>query len=581
VQLLTAIASISLIAAACGGDDDDADTTDAPSVSGATEDTSATSAAPSDDTTADGTTAPDSTEGGDAAAGGEFMDGGTFVGDPPEHIDPALNSTLDAYQVINAMYDGLTDIDSSDPEKPVIKPHVAESFESNDDATVWTFKIRDGMAFSDGEPILPSTFQRSWERASSPESTGDYTYLFNFIQGGAEKVAGEAETLAGVVADDEAMTLTVTLAAPYSNFPAVAGFQLFFPMPEGAGDVPGDYENGPMIGNGPYSLDGTRTDEEIVLVKNDTWTGDIDGETWPDRLEKITFLTFADPDTSYNALAAGETMTANIPPARATEAEDDFGTTLDVSILGSYHFQINDRAPEIGGDANLKLRQAISMAIDRDKINSDIYNGTRNASTGITPPGIPGFKADLCDYCTYDPEGAQAAFDEWTAAGNTQAAPLKIQFGAGAGHEDVVAIVIQNLATIGIEAEADPRPTETYFTEMGDGGCVICRSGWFADYPTYDNFMFDQYATESLGGNNFGFSNTKFDELLAEAKQTVDLDEQASLFQQTEEVLLNEQVGTIPINWYRGDYAYDDEQVSFFTQSNFGLIPWEKVTLAG
>ena len=61
---------------------------------------------------------------------GEFIDGGTNVGDPPEHIDPAVNSTLDAYQVINAMYDGLTDVDASDPANPVIKPHVAESFES-------------------------------------------------------------------------------------------------------------------------------------------------------------------------------------------------------------------------------------------------------------------------------------------------------------------------------------------------------------------------------------------------------------------------------------------------------------------
>ena len=82
------------------------------------------------------------------AAGGDFVDLGTFVGDPPEHIDPALNSTLDAYQVINAIYDGLTDIDATDPANPEIVPHVAESFEANDDASVWTFTIRDGQAFA-------------------------------------------------------------------------------------------------------------------------------------------------------------------------------------------------------------------------------------------------------------------------------------------------------------------------------------------------------------------------------------------------------------------------------------------------
>ena len=77
---------------------------------------------------------------------------------------------------------------------------------------------------------------RSSARGSGrrPDFAGDYSYLLNFIDGGAEKLAGEADTISGVVADDEAMTLTVTMDAPYSNFDAVAGFQLFFPMPEAA-----------------------------------------------------------------------------------------------------------------------------------------------------------------------------------------------------------------------------------------------------------------------------------------------------------------------------------------------------------
>ncbi|MET0579038.1 MAG: ABC transporter substrate-binding protein [Ilumatobacteraceae bacterium] len=558
IKLLTAVASISLIAAACGDDDDDdTATTDAP-----TETTEAEGAAPE-------------------GSGGELIDGGTFVGDPPEHIDPALNTTLDAYQVINAMYDGLTDIDSSDPENPEIVPHVAESFEANDDASVWTFTIRDGMHFSDGEEILPSTFVRSWERAANPETAGDYSYLIgSFIEGGQEMLDGTADTITGLVADDEAMTLTVTLSAPYSNFPAVAGFQLFMPMPEGAGDDAADYENGEMVGNGPYMLAQPRTDEEIVLVKNPEWTGDYNGETWDNRLDQITFLTSADPDTTYNALAAGEVDTANIPPARTAEAEADFGTTLDVSILGSYHFDFNDRAPEIGGPENLLLRQAISMAIDREKINNDIYNGSRTTSTGITPEGIPGWIPDICDYCAYDPEGAQAAFDEWTAAGNSQSAPLPIQFNSGAGHEDVVAIIVQNLAEVGIEAVPDPMESETYFSDLADGACVFCRTGWFADYPTYDNFMFDLYHTASLGGNNHGFSNPEFDALVDEAKETVDPTEQGELFNQAEEILLNTDTMAVPINWYRGDYAYDQEKITNFPQSNFGLIAWEQITLA-
>ena len=239
--------------------------------------------------------------------GGELIDGGTFIAGPPEHIDPALNSTLDAYQVINAMYDGLTDIDVSDPEDTRIVPLLAETFEPNEDATVWTFTVKDGLTFADGEEILPSTFQRSWERAA--DIAGDYSYLFNFIEGGAERLAGEADTISGVVADDEAMTLTVTLSAPYSNFGAVAGFQLFFPVPEAA-DAAGDgYQEELMVGNGPYTMESPRSDEEIVLVRNDRWAGDFNGETWPSR-----------PGASSSACSP--TSTRRTTPSRPGEVDN-------------------------------------------------------------------------------------------------------------------------------------------------------------------------------------------------------------------------------------------------------------------
>jgi len=515
-------------------------------------------------------------------AGGEFVDLGTFVGDPPEHIDPALNSTLDAYQVINALYDGLTDVDASDPDNPVIVPHVAESYEANEDATVWTFTIKDDQFFSDGEQVLPSSFQRAWERASDPDFAGDYSYLMGFIDGGNEKLAGEADTISGIEVDDEAMTLTVTLDAPYSNFDAVAGFQLFFPMPAAVDELENqnDWENGVMIGNGPYLMAEPRTDEEIILTRNDDWSGDFNGETWPDRLETITFRVTADPDTSYNAFEAGEGDNANIPPARTADAEATYGTTLDVNILGSYHYDFNQRSELVGGPENVLLRQAISQAIDREEINAAVYDGSRATSTGITPAGIPGFAEDICEFCAYDPEAAQAAFDEWVAAGNEQTEPLPIQFNRDAGHEPVVQIVIDNLAAIGIEAVADPRDTETYFTEIADGDCVFCRTGWFADYPTYDNFMYDLYHQDSLGGNNHGYISDDFDALVDEAKETVDPDEQAALFQEAEAILLNEDIGAVPINWYRGDYAYNQDRIANFPQTNFGLILWEQITLA-
>jgi oligopeptide transport system substrate-binding protein len=379
------------------------------------------------------------------------------------------------------------------------------------------------------------------------------------------------------------MTLTVTLAAPYSNFDAGSGFQLFMPVPEAAGTdaaTAAEWENGEMFGNGPFKLEAPRTDSEIVLVPNTEWDGTKYDEVFdlPEQpyLDRLTFRVSADPDTAYNSFEAGEGDNGQIPPGRYNEATSAYANTLDVAILGSYHFDFNLRDPVVGGEENKELRKAISQAIDRDEINDAVYEGSRTVSNGIVMEGIPGFKADLCDDCVYDPDAAQEHFDTWKAEGNELTEPIRIQYNLGAGHENVVAIIIDNLAAIGIDAVEEGIDSETYFSQMADGGCQLCRAGWFADYPTYDNFMYDLFGTESLGGNNYGYSNPEFDELVAEAKQTVDPDEQADLFNQAETILLDD-VGTIPLNWFRGDYVYNEDKLGGFTQTNFGLIFYEKV----
>jgi oligopeptide transport system substrate-binding protein len=558
LKLLALILGLSLVAAACGGDDDDS-----ADESGATQGQA------------------------EGVQGGDFVDYSTFSQGPGEHIDPRLSTTVSESQVGDSIYDGLTAVDFSDLENPETKGQVAESWESNDDASEWTFTVRDGLSFSDGTPVLPSSFQRGWETASNPDFAGDYSYLFSFIEGGQEKLDGTADTISGVEVDDDAMTITIKLSAPYANFPAVIGFHTFAPMPEAVDELAdqNEWENGLMIGNGPFMMEAPRNDQEIVLVPNPEWDGTKYDEAFglPEQpfLDTVTYRVSADQDTAYNAFEAGEGQAASIVAGRVQEAVDNYATTLNDPVLGIYYFQINDRDPRVGGADNKLLRQAISQAIDRDEINDAVYEGTRTNATGITPPGIPGFKEGLCEFCTYDVDAAQAAYEEWQAAGNSLTEPLPIQFNADAGHEPVVQIIIDNLDQIGIPATAEPIPSETYFGQMADGGCVICRSGWIADYPTYDNFMFDLFDTTALNGNNYGYSDEEFDALLADAKQNTDADAAADQFNQAEQVLLNDDIGTIPINWYLGTYVYNPDEVAAFPQTPDLHIEWEKVSLSG
>jgi oligopeptide transport system substrate-binding protein len=560
VKLLALILGLSLVAAACGGDDDD----EGAEESGAAEEEQA-----------------------EGVQGGELVDNGVFGQGPPEHIDPRINTTVDGFQIGGSVYDGLAETDFSDPENPETVGVVAESWDVNEDATEFVFQIREGLTFSDGEEVLPSSFVRGWESASDPDFAGDYSYLFTFIVGGAEKLDGAAETISGVEADDEEMTLTVNLAAPYANFAAVAGFQTFMPMPDDIDELTDqtEWEQSIMVGNGPFMMEAAANDQQIVLVPNPEWDGTQYDEALglPEQpfLERITFLIGSDIDTAYNAFEAGEADVTNFAPGRYQEAQDNYATTIDTPFLGAYYFMFNDRDERVGGEENLLLRQAISQAIDREDINADVYEGSRTTATGITPPGIPGFEEGLGDYTTYDPEAAEAAYQEWVDAGNSLDAPLPIQFNADSGHEGVVQIIIDNLAAIGIEAVGEPIPPDDYFGQLAEGACVFCRVGWLADYPTYDNFTFDIFGSEALDGNNYGYISEEFDGLIADAKATTDPDEAGELFRQAEQVLLNDDTGVVPINWYNGQQVYNGDKIASLTEEPSGHVVWETVSLNG
>ncbi|MGH9247879.1 MAG: peptide ABC transporter substrate-binding protein [Acidimicrobiales bacterium] len=561
-RFLAVFVGLSMVFAACGADDDDE------------------GAGPADD---------EQTTEGCATQGGEVVDLSTFAGGGTEHLDPLLSTTVSASQIGLSLYDGLTDIDFSDPENPEVVGKVAESWEVNDDATAWTFQIREGLTFSDGTPVLPSSFARAVELGSDPDFAGDYSYLYGFVEGGQEKLDGEADTVSGIEADDDAMTITYTLSAPYANFDAVAGFKVFHPMPEAREELDdqNDWETGEMIGNGAFMLDEPwgGPDADVTMVPNPEWDGtNYDAALrLPSQpcLDTVTFRVSQDEDTAFNAFEAGEGDVAQFPSGRVQQVANQYANTLDTPVVGIYYFQVNDRDPRVGGEENRLLRQAISQAIDRDEINAAVYEDTRVSATGITPPGIPGFQEGLCEFCTYDPEAAETAFNEWLAEGNELTEPIPIQLNAGFGHEPVVQIMIDNLAAVGIEAVADPRPSDDYFGQLAEGACVICRAGWILDYPTYDNFTFDLFHTSTLDGNNYGYSNPDFDALIDEAKRTTDFDAAVDLYHQAEQILLNEDVGTIPINWYRGTTAYNGDRIANLIQDPDMHIEWETVSLSG
>lgn len=531
-------------------------------------------------------------DGSSGSGGGvTFTDYNTLTARPAS-IDPALATEVSGAQVAANLYDGLTDYDFTNPKVPVLKPLVASSYTSNADATVWTFVIKKGLTFSNGDPVLPSSFAYAWNRLANPDLAAGYSYLIEDIEGFDAVADGKTTKLSGLTADDQAMTLTVKLSTSNAEFPGIASLVPLSPLPEqqveklGPIGKTGKWAQGVMIGNGPFVEDGKPDlSKEVVFTPNPKWAGDVVGTKKP-KIDKLVFKVSKNLTAGYTALQAGDADSSAIPDGKYGEVAANWGNTIDDLQLSTYYFAFGMDRPDIGGAKNVKFRQAVNLAIDRAQIAKAIYQDSRPPATGFTPPGVPGYEDGLCHYCAYQPDEAKKLLTEWKQAGGKQDGPLAIQFGEGQGHDKLVQLVQNDLAAVGIEATSTPMNADTYFSATAHGECQLCRSGWAWDYPSFYNGLtiFGKAAIapddppDSEGNNQGRFDDPAYDGLLDQAISTTDDSAREKLYRQAESYLLNDATAIVPVVFYGGTIAYA-KNVTGLVQNPLSLVAWERVGL--
>jgi oligopeptide transport system substrate-binding protein len=517
-------------------------------------------------------------EAGTPVSGGDLIDLQNFAQGEPDHIEPGLSSTIQGSQPGQLVWDGLTENDYKTGE---LKPMVAESWTSNPDTTQFVFKLRKDVKWSDGTPVLPSDFVRGWNRVVQKQFASEVAYHFDAIKGKAEVDAGKAKTMSGLKADDANFTLTVDLAYPYSTFPTTTSHLVFSPIHKETEKLKDQtkYEQGLMIGNGPFKFaEPWKHERYIKLVRNDNYWGGLNNHKA--YLNSVEFRISKDVDAAFSDFEAGTAQTGFIPPGRFAEVKAKYaGRVSDKPILGVYWWGFNMKDPVVGGAGNLKLRQAIAYAIDKQAIVNSVYSGSRKVATAFTPPGLPGYKEGLNPLGggDRDMDKAKQLLAEWGGAAKITK-PIKLNFGAGAGHEPVATIIQANLKELGIKAELAPGDTETYFTQMRQGKGQFLRSGWIWDYVAYDNGMYPLFHTKSIGGDNLvQYSNPAFDKLIDQARATTDQAKANELYNQAEQTMLTD-VAVVPLNWYAGQVAYS-EKLKNVIQSPLDFFAYDEMWL--
>ena len=215
-------------------------------------------------------------------------------------------------------------------------------------------------------------------------------------------------------------------------------------------DAINKWERGVMIGNGPYKMTEPWKDDEYIKVEmNDSYT------RTAAKIPKIEFRISKTVEAAYAAFEAGEGDTTPIPPGTFADATESYNNATDPSF-GLYYFGVSQDNPSLGGAENLKVRQAISLAIDRERINTQVYDGARLSATGADPARDPRLQGRSVRRLLHLRRGrAKKLVEEWGKADSMK--PLKLQYNLGGGHEDVANIVEENLKAAGLKVEQDPR----------------------------------------------------------------------------------------------------------------------------
>lgn len=524
-------------------------------------------------TTADGTDAPESGEG----VSEDIVS--TFIVEP-ETLVPTNSSESEGNAVLEAL---CTTLVQFDPETTEAYNAHAESVES-DDLQTWTITLKPDWTFHNGDPITAQSYVDSWNFAAYAPNAQQTSNFFSNIEGFSEvnpSPEGEstespdptAETMSGLeVVDDN--TFTVTLNEPFAQFPLTIGYEAFCAMPQAAFDDPEAFNEAPIL-NGPYMMDGEwEHDQAINVVRFEDYKGEDAGQ-----VPGFEFRIYADQATAYNDFLAGSLdIMDELPPERIGTAEQEFGDHFGESPDTSFGYIGFPTYVEELEDP--KLRQAFSLAIDRQAIADVIFSGGRLPAGSFLAPGIPGYRENACPDATYDPERAKQLYDE---AGGWDG-ELTLWFNSGGGHEEwMEAIANSYRDTFGIEEISFESLEFSEYLPLADekGFTGPFRLGWGMDYPSAQNFLEPLWASGSIppGGSNAAFfENEEFDELVAQGNRESDPEAALPFYHQAEDILCEELPGT-PVYYGLNQFIWSDRVDGVFVDA-FGNVAYQDVTLA-
>lgn len=474
-------------------------------------------------------------------------------GAEPETLDPALITGQPEGRVANALFEGLLAFDRDG--KP--QPGMAESWEVSPDGRVYTFTLRDGLTWSDGTPLTAEDFAGSWRRTLDPATASEYAYQLHYIKNARAFNEGQLTDFGQVgVSAPDARTLRVELENPTPFFLDLCAFVTLLPVPLHAVEKHGDdwIKPGRLVSNGAYQLDSWRLNDRIRLRKNPRyWNAD------RVAMETIDVVPVSKANTAFNLYASGQADLMMdkglVPPALLSEIKkrDDFHAA---PFLGTYFLRYNC---EKGPFTDPRVRKAFSLVIDKQSIVDRITRAGELPADSFVPPGAAGYEP-VRGCGGRDVEQARRLLVEAGYPGGEGFPMVNYLYSEGELNE-AIAVELQSMwrRELGVNVQLLRQEWKVYLRSLSTLDYDIARSSWVGDYPDPNTFL-DMFVTGG-GNNRTGWSDPRYDQLIAAAAARTDPPKRFDLLRDAERILVCDEMPVCPLYFYVGIQLYDADKL--------------------
>lgn len=477
------------------------------------------------------------------------------IGSEPPTIDPALATDSTSGAIIKNVFEGLTAMDNAGE----VLPGAAESWEVSEDGLTYTFKLREGNTWSNGDPVTASDFEYAWKRVLNPETASQYASILYVVAGAEAYNSGEGEADAvGVTAVDDS-TLEVTLANPTTYFLELTAFYTYMPVHKATVEADADWAldaSDAYVTNGPFSLQEWAHSSHYVLVKNDSYW-DVDNVS----LDTVNVQIIEAESTANAEFQAGGIDYLGSPYSTVSlDAIDLYRANEELNVApyaAIYWYKLNTTDEVM---SNVNIRKALALAVDRQALVDNITKGGQLPAMGYVPPTSAGFEEDRGYFADADYDAAK----EYLATGleelgmsDPSELTINISINTSEAHSTIAQFIQEGWAqNLGINAEIDNTEWQVYLERLDVLDFQVARMGWIADFNDASTFL-DMYRTADAGNNDTGWENEEYKALIDQAAAEQDVDVRTDLLLQAEAIMI-EEMPVIPLYYYTNLYVVHD-----------------------